>query len=188
MSTCSQCGREVPPAESIVVGDRVVCAVCKPAFLQRLREGAAIGGALQYAGFWIRAGARLLDGVLLWVVNMALAVPMMALAASQNAGDEPSGAFVGLTCATYLVQLLIAAAYEITLVARYGATLGKQALKLRVVMPDGSPLTTRRAVGRYFATMLSAMTVGIGFLLAAWDAERRTLHDRVAETRVVRVG
>jgi uncharacterized RDD family membrane protein YckC len=43
-----------------------------------------------------------------------------------------------------------------------------------------------RAFGRHFAKYLSAMILGIGYFMAAFDDQRRTLHDRICETRVVR--
>ena len=71
-------------------------------------------------------------------------------------------------------------------IGRYGATLGKMALGLRVVTSEGAPVTYARALGRYFAKLLSAFLCGIGYLLAAFDEQKRALHDRICDTRVVR--
>ncbi|MND07279.1 RDD family protein [compost metagenome] len=51
---------------------------------------------------------------------------------------------------------------------------------------DGSAVTTGRAAGRYFATLLSSLTLLIGFVIAAFDEQKRALHDHVADTRVIR--
>ena len=69
---------------------------------------------------------------------------------------------------------------------KYGATPGKMALKLKIIRAEGDPVGYALAAGRYLAFLLSSFTVGIGFLMAAFDEEKRTLHDRVCDTRVVR--
>jgi uncharacterized RDD family membrane protein YckC len=51
---------------------------------------------------------------------------------------------------------------------------------------DGSQVTYLRALGRHFAKWISTMILAIGFIMAAFDDQKRTLHDRICETRVVR--
>jgi uncharacterized RDD family membrane protein YckC len=70
-------------------------------------------------------------------------------------------------------------------VARRGATPGKMALGLRVVRTDGSKVSTGVAVGRFFADWLSQITLAVGYVIAAFDGEKRALHDRICETRVI---
>ena len=57
---------------------------------------------------------------------------------------------------------------------------------LKIFRPDGSKLTAGRIVGRYFATLVSTMTLLIGYIMAAFDDEKRSLHDRIADTRVIK--
>ena len=85
-----------------------------------------------------------------------------------------------------LLQYAIPAVYDTWFVGKYGATPGKMACKLKVVVADGTPVTYSRAVGRHFAKWLSSIILAIGFIMAAFDDERRTLHDRICETRVIR--
>jgi uncharacterized RDD family membrane protein YckC len=54
------------------------------------------------------------------------------------------------------------------------------------VVADGGRVSYSRALGRHFAKWLSSIILGIGFIMAVFDDERRTLHDRICETRVVR--
>ncbi len=189
---CSQCGRLNPPTEMARFGERWVCASCKPMFVQRLREGASLPGQMVYGGFWIRFGARMLDGLLLFAVNMLLSLPMIFYMAktqaqlqTQNPSGMPPTGFIVVTCLTYLIQFATQAAYEIYFIGRSGATPGKMACKLRVVRADGSKLTWGRAAGRYFANLLSAFTLGIGYIIAAFDDQKRALHDHICDTRVV---
>jgi len=95
------------------------------------------------------------------------------------------GAGMALTGATQLFSSLIGAGYSIVLHWMWGQTLGKMALQVRVVSMDGGPLSFGQSVGRYFATFLSALTLGIGFIMAGVRPDKRALHDLLARTRVV---
>jgi len=59
-------------------------------------------------------------------------------------------------------------------------------LGLKVVRPNGAPVNLGRAVGRYFAKWLSSMTLGIGYIIAGFDAEKRAMHDMIVDTRVIK--
>ena len=61
-AVCAECGKLFPIDSTIQYGNVRVCAGCKPVFMQKLAEGAKMGGtSLDYAGFWIRFGAKFLD-------------------------------------------------------------------------------------------------------------------------------
>lgn len=67
-----------------------------------------------------------------------------------------------------------------------GATPGKMVFGLRVVSVDGSPIEIWQGVLRVFGYWLDGVTLGIGFLMVLFTAEKRGLHDFVANTMVVR--
>jgi uncharacterized RDD family membrane protein YckC len=94
---------------------------------------------------------------------------------------------VGIFAVSILVNTLIGAAYEGFFVSRVGATPGKMALSLKVVRPDGGPISLGRAIGRYFAKWLSSITFCIGYILAGFDAEKRAMHDMIVDTRVIKL-
>ena len=178
---CSHCWDAFPADEVIVLDTTRVCGPCKPIAIQRIREGVRWAATLEYAGFWIRVGAKLLDGLLLFAVNMVLG----ALTALVGVvGGEI--AEVIATVAILPFQLALPIAYQTYLVGRYGATLGKMVCGLRVVRSEGQSLTYLRAFGRCFAEYVSAFTLYIGYLIAAFDDQKRTLHDHLCDTRVVR--
>ncbi len=183
---CSQCGRGFQRAEMIRYGDIWICGDCKPVFMQRLKEGAALPRQMVYGGFWIRFGARFVDGIILLIVNMVVRLPFqMSL---MNAGPNTSvSGVLGVFGFLLLLQVAFNIAYETFFIGKYGATPGKMACKLRVVMSDGSPVSYLRAFARYFAYILSGFTLLIGFIIAAFDSEKRALHDHICNTRVVRV-
>jgi len=85
-----------------------------------------------------------------------------------------------------LFNIVIAAAYTTWFLGKFSATPGKMACKLKVVQPDASMLSYPRALGRYFAEWISGMILMIGYIMAAFDDQKRSLHDRICETRVIR--
>jgi uncharacterized RDD family membrane protein YckC len=186
-AVCAECGKIFPADEMIRYGAVSVCAGCKPVFLQKLQEGATINtGDLNYAGFGIRLGAYLIDAVILFVVNMMFAMLTgFAIAATVGAGSR-GGAPIVIQLILTAINLMVAVGYESILVGKYGATLGKMAVKIKVVTADGGRVSYARAFGRYFAKILSGLTCLIGFIIAAFDnPQRRALHDHICNTRVV---
>jgi len=181
---CAECGNIFPVGETIRYGAANVCATCKPVFLQKIQEGAPLqaqAGQLNYAGFWIRFGAYFIDYLILLGVNMAmnLVVGLGAL------GGAPRAA-IALQLAMMFLQFAIGICYEALMVGRYGATLGKMALKLQVVTADGGRVSYPRAFGRYFAKILSGLACLVGYIIAGFDnPEKRALHDHICNTRVV---
>lgn len=180
---CSECGRVFAEEDMIRFNEARVCAGCKPVFVQKIKEGVSVGGALNYAGFWIRFGAIAIDGFILWIINLILFIPLGIFMPTSNENPFATLSFMPLLM---LLQYAIPAAYDTWFVGKYGATPGKMACKIKVVVADGTPVTYSRALGRHFAKWLSSIIMGIGFIMAAFDDERRTLHDRICETRVVR--
>jgi uncharacterized RDD family membrane protein YckC len=138
---------------------------------------------MNYAGFWIRFGAIAIDGFIMWIFTMILFIPLGIIMPTSN--DNP---FVALSFMPLilLLQYAIPAVYDTWFVGKYGATPGKMACKLKIVVADGGRVSYSRALGRHFAKWLSSIILGIGFIMAVFDDERRTLHDRICETRVIR--
>ena len=69
---------------------------------------------------------------------------------------------------------------------RGGRTLGMRAWHLRLVRADGGAPTARHAVLRYTGALVSWAALGLGFAWILVDTERRSWHDRISGTRVVR--
>jgi len=120
--------------------------------------------------------------MILSAINMAIYLPVGSMAL------PPGEPYRFITRAVILNLLLMAiqAAYVTFFVGRYGATPGKMAGRLRVVTADGGKVTYLKAFGRHFAEFLSSMILGIGYIMAAFDDQKRTLHDRICNTRVVK--
>lgn len=190
---CSECGRATPPDELAQFGDRLICGYCKQTYAQKLREGVAPVTAVTYAGFWIRLLAWIIDAIVLAVVQGIVQWVFFG-SAFRRVNFEPGarpedflGPMMGLVGAAWLIGIVTGSCYERFFVAKLGATPGKMALGLKVVRPNGGPVDLGRAFGRYFAKMLSALILGIGYIMIGFDSEKRGLHDIICDTRVVRI-
>lgn len=155
-------------------------------------------GTRRYAGFWIRFVARVIDGLLVGIVSTIILLPLGMLFGIGGAGigalagrGDPTAALaaipalIGFIGVTSIIRLALAVAYEVYFVSTRGATPGKIALGLKIIKADGSPVSVGLATGRYFAMMLSAFILMIGYIIAGFDPEKRSLHDRLCETRVI---
>ncbi len=142
-------------------------------------QGAMVAGmAGARAGFWIRVGAYLIDAVILIVAELIVDVPLN-FALGRSAG-----------ALTSLVNLAISLAYFVYFwsVNGGGQTVGMRALKLRVVMTDGSPLTVGAAVVRWIGLFISFLVCFIGVLWVAFTTSKQGWHDLMANTQVVHTG
>jgi uncharacterized RDD family membrane protein YckC len=178
---CTQCGRAFPVDDLMVFGGSHVCADCKPAFLQRVREGGGAAQNLRYASFGLRFLAILLDGVLGLVVGLLINVIFRVSLVPDAA--HPFAAFLSLAT---LMNFLFGVGYYVFFLTAYGATLGKMAVGVKIVTADGGPISLGRALARYFCTtFLEVFTLWIGYLIALFDDQNRTLHDRICGTRAI---
>jgi uncharacterized RDD family membrane protein YckC len=175
-----------------------VCSSCYPVYMQRMsaQPVQVSGYAWRYAGFWIRFLARVIDAIIVGFVSFIIRIPLAFLmgggALVSLGGDQsPTAALAALPMImalagiSFLIQVALGAAYEGYFLSSRGATPGKMVLGLKVVRADGGPLSPGLAVGRFFALYLSAFILLIGFIMAAFDPEKRALHDRVCNTRVI---
>jgi uncharacterized RDD family membrane protein YckC len=189
MSLCSECGKMFYDEEMISYGESKICAACKPIFFQKLREGVSLPNTMKYAGFWIRFGAKFIDGVITGLVNIVFSftggiVTGVRFTPGEHGAFSPFSIFIyGIV---YILQISFHAAYSTFFVGRFAATPGKMACGIKVVTADGGTVRYARALGRHFAEFLSGLILMIGYIMAAFDDEKRTLHDRICNTRVIR--
>ena len=197
---CSQCGRELAPSDLVQIAGSMVCAECKPAFLSRvMASGAAVGSraAWHYGGFWIRFGARFIDGLVFILPTMVFvfAVLLPNLPQVRGQADNPFGGAVTPVAilSFFALSFIAGGCYEILMLKYRSATLGKMACGLKVIKPEGGSLSWGVCFGRFF--MWNVVTSGVPYLnsiimlvssiMLATDDEKRALHDRVCDTRVI---
>ncbi|MEW6488740.1 MAG: RDD family protein [Thermodesulfobacteriota bacterium] len=185
--SCSLCSGSFPADEVLRFGDHWICAACKPAYLQRLRQGVDQPGTFRYGGFWLRGLAQFVDGLILGVPGIVLFfVVFPPFFAGLEQGEEAAAMFSVYANLMQLAAMALGLVYTVFFWGRYGATPGKMVCGLKVVRPDGSHITYLRALGRYLANFLSMIFLYIGYLMAAFDRQKRSLHDRICDTRVIR--
>jgi uncharacterized RDD family membrane protein YckC len=182
---CSECGNPFLEDEMIRYGNAYVCAACKPAFVQKLKEGVIPAGAMRYGGFWIRFVARLVDGLILVVVNVGLNIILFGTTGFMARPPQDLSSIMGRGLLS-LFLFAVTIAYETWFVGRFGGTPGKMVCNLKIVRPDSSRLSYARAFGRHWATYLSSLILFIGYIMAGFDREKRALHDRICDTRVIK--
>jgi uncharacterized RDD family membrane protein YckC len=133
------------------------------------------------AGFWRRAIALAVDLALV-VPLVRLGLWLAAVLASLAPGFDLVAQAFGLTWLYFTPP-----AYFVLGHGTAGQTVGKRLVGVRVIDEGGGPIGYVRALGRCAATVLAALPLGIGLVVAGLRWDRRGLHDFLAGTRVVRV-
>jgi uncharacterized RDD family membrane protein YckC len=184
---CSECGRAFAPEDLARFGAVAVCSDCKPNYVQRLREGAALSSGVVYGGFWRRFAAILVDGILVNIFALPLRMGLTMFGINSGFGvAAPGRLFQAMFGLSALIGMAVQMIYYVYFISQKGATLGKMLLGVKVVTATGGPISVGRAIGRYFAQTLSGLILGIGFIMAAFDDQKRALHDHICSTRVIR--
>jgi uncharacterized RDD family membrane protein YckC len=157
-----------------------------------------VAGRYVLSGWWRRAGALMIDGLIVGIGGLALLIAITApfsvgFFASDGVGVVAIivGFLIGSLCVT-VVALLYAPAL---MTRTNGKTLGRMATGIRVVRANGEPMTFGVAMVREVAVkallfgILSSITFGLASLLDVlwplWDEENRALHDFVVNTRTI---
>ncbi len=190
---CGECGGSYPIPDLARFGNHFVCVNCKPAYVQRLREGVqpagvAMAGTHRYGGFWIRFLALFIDGLIMSVVTVPVAILVVfAMGGLHMDPQNPDIAkILGLEALIGGFGLAVGLAYQAYFVSKKGGTPGKLALGLRIInAADGSNLSAGKAIGRYFCYFIDSIVLYIGYIIAAFDSEKRALHDHICGTRVI---
>lgn len=154
MAFCANCGANISDQAT-------ACPTC--GHLTGVGSAPAAGnGALAYplASIGSRVIALLIDGLITGGVGLVL-----------SRGTYGLGGAIG-----FLYNWLMIAYND-------GRTVGKMVMGIRIARPDGSAVDVGTAAARAGMGIISGLACGLGYLWAFWDAERRTWHDSVANTR-----
>lgn len=141
----------------------------------RARAGAA------RAPFSLRCGALLID------YTVVVSVVAFATVLARVLGDGARETSELTLLFGYIAAAVVAAFNFLVLPVFTGRTFGKWATGLRVETAGGEPPGFARALLRHtVGYLLSVLTLGVGFIVAAFSREGRALHDLIAGTIVVR--
>lgn len=130
---------------------------------------------MNYAGFWRRFVASVVDSILLTVIFNLL----MWFVLPESLKNSQVFLFLITIIPTWLYYALLESS------AKQG-TLGKVILGMKVVDYNNQRISFARATGRYFSKIISAVILMIGFIMVAFTAKKQGLHDMIAGTLVVK--
>ncbi len=186
---CTRCHRQFCQDCVVLLRGFPYCADCKGEQVRDIQSGAP-AGSVDLASIWARIAALIIDsiacGLVVCVVVFPLALLVGILGAATRTDQQAFRVIAQLVSVPF--QFLIPFLYEALMVKARGQTLGKMALGIKVVTPEGNDVDAGTAWKR--AAVKSGIAVCCVFiddLPACFDDEKMTLHDRIAETRVVRV-
>jgi uncharacterized RDD family membrane protein YckC len=142
-----------------------------------------------YAGFWIRFAAFLIDSILIVMVTAPLltaiygadywTLPSGGLEATRSSGNFRFWDFL-------LTYVLPAVAFIMFWIYR-SATPGKMCLRLSIVDANtGGKPSTGQLIGRYLAYYVSMLPLMLGFIWVGLDKRKQGWHDKLASTLVIR--
>lgn len=153
-----------------------------------------------YAGFWLRFVAYVIDYIIIYVVQSFLILPILGVmgitvatqAQNMNAMSEAEifamvGAFIAAMGTVILISTALSVLYYSLMEAsKYQATLGKLALGLKVTDTNGNKIDFVKALIRNLGKILSAFILMIGYIMAGFTDKKQALHDIIASTLVVK--
>jgi uncharacterized RDD family membrane protein YckC len=155
---------------------------------------------VEYAGFWVRFLAWLIDNVVMGVGVVLILIPLIFLTGlrtvlddfhpNEDMNDASAFMLIGFVFVLATASLVVTWLYHALMESsEWQATLGKKALGLVVTDTAGQPVSFGRATGRHFAkivTNLASFGIGLGYLMAAFTEKKQALHDMLAGCLVLR--
>ena len=134
----------------------------------------------EYAGFWIRVAAAVIDSILV----MFIAIPLLM---AVYGSDYWMSDRLIQGPADFLISYVLPAIAVIAFWIARGATPGKMLLSTQVVdARTGATPTAGQSIGRYFGYYVSTIPLGLGLIWVAFDPKKQGWHDKLAGTVVIR--
>lgn len=161
--------------------------------------GLVVSRGFNYAGFWLRVVAALIDSVAMSLALGILLVPLFFLsgtagmigAIAEHHGQPDPGVIISIIAMVFVlasVSVLAQWLYHAYLESgEKQGTWGKQLMGIYVTDLLGNPITFGRASGRFFAKIVTGMIpLGIGYIMAGFTERKQALHDMIASCLVLR--
>jgi uncharacterized RDD family membrane protein YckC len=144
--------------------------------------------ASRYGGFWIRVVAAIIDAIILRVVVAPIGMIFGGLGMAGRMTGMPHRGLAMLGGGVTFIALIFGSwLYEAFMESSsYQGTLGKMIFGMKVTDLNGNRISFERATGRHFAKWLSAMILGIGYIMVGFTDRKQGLHDLLAGTLVLR--
>ncbi|MBN8651242.1 MAG: RDD family protein [Cytophagales bacterium] len=153
-----------------------------------------------YAGFWLRLVAIIIDGIIIGVAQSFIFVPILAALGLGFANsvetmdlsdpDQAAGmmaSVMALMGGYWILSLTIQILYSTLMESsKLQATVGKLALGLKVTDLQGNKLDFVKALVRNLCKIISNFTLLIGYIMAGFTEKKQALHDMIASTLVLK--
>ncbi len=172
---CTNCGKEQ-------AGNPEYCQNCGARLVQEpvIRPVMAPAGTANYAGFWRRFAAYIIDVILVSAIFFIISTLINLKT------DESENSNATITVIEYSIAIAISwLYYAIMESSSRQATLGKMALGIIVTDVQGNRISFGRATGRHFSKIISWLILLIGFMMITFTEKKQGLHDMIANTLVV---
>jgi len=190
LTRCSRCAEAFCPDCIVEIGGVPYCLSCKTESMRDLRSGVPLG-ELDMASVGRRFAAIFIDGLIVTLPIMLLAflvlLPLGFVDAQQGTEALPPALAIFANLFVSLGAAAIYILYEGLMLASGGQTVGKKAMKVKVVTAEGRELTSGQAWGRAASRQILGIVPCLGLIdyLVAFGQERTAIHDMMAKTRVV---
>jgi uncharacterized RDD family membrane protein YckC len=156
---------------------------------------------VKYAGFWLRFAAYIIDQFVIGIAGLIIAVPIILgiivfginLDGIKNSSDFFTqngllmvGGIIGMIVLAILISVVMKWLYYALMESsKFGGTLGKMAVSIKVVDMEGNRISFGRATGRYFSRIITNLTLLIGYIIAGFTEKKQALHDIIASCLVI---
>lgn len=172
---CSKCGVENDAAHKF-------CANCGTSL--------TVLANVEFAGFGRRGLAYLLDSLAVvftaFTITFVMVFVYLLVTSGKAVADLENNLFIGIF--PWILITIFTYFYWIYFTGKWGQTLGKKVLKIKVVRLDGTEkVGYLKAFIRLIGFGISMWAFGIGFLWMLWDKKKQTWADKIAETVVIKI-
>lgn len=195
---CSKCGAQM--AEGAIF-----CSACGQAFSTAAitrpptsSQAVATAPRVEYGGFWLRFLAYLIDGAVIFIGIVVIAIPLVFLTGlgsllsqihpEEELGDAGFWVIMAVIFLFATVSLAVTWLYHALMeCSEWQATVGKKALGLVVTDMAGRRVSFWRATGRHFGKIVTNMVPAlIGYIMAGFTEKKQALHDMMAGCLILR--
>ena len=147
---------------------------------------------MQYANFWKRTAAYLVDGIIYGVISsiagqvigLIIGISFGLTMSGQN--EPPIAALIASVFIAFAIQLVCYVCYYVwPESSSWQATIGKKIFGLQVTDLNGQRISFWRSLGRNLGMIVSSIILCIGYLMCLWTDKKQCLHDQMANCLVI---
>ncbi len=199
---CSKCGQTfavaAAPPRAPMMSTSIAAPVAGGAPAIPAYPGYTAVPRVEYAGFWLRFLALVIDNVVMGFAFVLILIPLIFLTGlhellgqfhpNEELNDAGIFMLIGLVFLAATVSPLLTWLYHALLESsEWQATIGKKALGLVVTDMAGQRVSFGRSTGRHFGKIITNMVPAfIGYIMAGFTERKQALHDMMAGCLVLR--